>query len=123
MAINGEAIYATRPWTVFGEGPDPRMGDRDRRSPYGPANFRFTVSKDGRTLYVLQMGAPEPGDEIVLESFAAGGPGGELEIEDVALVGGEAPLVWSRDESGLKITAPAEAPDELAVVYRVTLGQ
>ena len=81
------------------------------------------MSKDGRTLYVLQMGAPVPGTEIALKSFAAGESGGELAIEGVSLVGGEAPLVWSRDESGLKITAPAEAPDELAVVYRVALGQ
>ena len=77
--------YACRRSTVAGEGPDPRMGDRDNRSPYGPDNFRFTVSKDGKTLYVLQMGAPEAGSEILLTSFARDVPGAGLEVSNVIL--------------------------------------
>ena len=126
MAINGEAIYATRPWKVYGEGPDVKVDDRDLESPYGPANFRFTTSKDGRTLYVIQMGSPEAAGDITLTSFAKGGPGADLKIAAVALVGGKdaaaQTLKWSRDDAGLKVTPPTSPPDELAVVYKVTLN-
>lgn len=123
LEINGEAIYATRPWKVFGEGPDPRMGDRDVRSPYGKDNFRFTVSKDGRSLYVLQMGVPEAGAEVTLTSFAANGPGGDLNVADVAVLGSAATLRWNRDNAGLHISPAGNAPDELAVVYKLELAR
>ncbi|HYO25021.1 MAG TPA: alpha-L-fucosidase [Lacipirellulaceae bacterium] len=122
LAINGEAIYATRPWKVFGEGPDADMGDRDTRSPYSAAQFRFTTSKDRKTLYAIQMGAPEPGTKVVLASFASGGPGGELEIEGATLLGADGPLRWTRTGAGLEITGPATAPDDLAVVYALKLA-
>lgn len=121
LDVNGEAIYATRPWTIFGEGPDRRMGDRDARSPYDAENYRFTTSKDGKTVYVIQMGAPKPGATIKLATFASGGPGGTLEIDDVMLVGGDGALKWSRTDAGLEFTAPAKAPDELAVAYKIAL--
>jgi alpha-L-fucosidase len=122
LDVNGEAIYATRPWTIFGEGPDRRMGDRDARSPYNAENFRFTASKDGKTLYVLQLGAPKAGETIKLATFANGGPGGTLEIADVTLLGGDGAPKWSRADAGLEITAPAKAPDDLAIVYKLTLA-
>ncbi|HMO85319.1 MAG TPA: hypothetical protein PKC18_10415, partial [Lacipirellulaceae bacterium] len=99
-------------------------GDRDHRSPYGPANIRFTVSKDGRALYVIQMGKPRPGDRLVLESFAADGPGAGYKIANVVILGAAAdqdPINWVLDESGLSIAAPAVVPDELAVVYKLVI--
>ena len=122
LAINGEAIYATRPWKVFGEGPDPRMGDRDTRSPYGSANFRFTTSKDGRTIYVIQMGPNKADAEYVLTSFAAGAPGGDLKVTGVSMLGAEAPITWSKDDDGLHLKSRAFPPDELALVYKVNLN-
>ena len=120
---NGEAIYATRPWKVFGEGPEVRMGDRDHRSPYGPANIRFTQSKDGRTLYALQMGWPGAGKEVVLTSFANGGPGGKLRVADVSLLGSPQKIVWSRDDAGLRLTTSNTPPSELAVAYRIRIDE
>jgi alpha-L-fucosidase len=123
LRINGESIYATRPWTVFGEGPDRRMGDRDNRSPYGPENIRFTQSKDGCTLYAIQMGWPGDGAEVTLTSFAKGGPGGELKVREVSMLGVAPPFTWSRDEAGLHCTTPAAAPSEIAVVYKIKLAE
>lgn len=122
VRVNGEAIYATRPWLVFGEGPNVRMGDRDRRSPYTHQNLRFTRSKDGRTLYVVQLAWPGAGERFTVTSLAAGRPGADLGVEGVALLGCDEPIDWARDEQGLHITSPAAAPDELAVAYRVRLA-
>jgi alpha-L-fucosidase len=120
LAINGEAIYATRPWSVFGEGPEPRISDRDATSPYTSANIRFTTSKDGKTLYVIQMAAPRVGEKLTLATFGKGKAGEALTIEAVKLVGSDAVVEWSRTDAGLEITS-APAPDELAVVYKVEL--
>ena len=121
LKTNGESIYATRPWTVFGEGPDVRMGDRDDRSPYSAANIRYTQSKDGRTLYAIQMGWPGDGKELEHSSFGPGGPGANLRVSEVSLLGSNEKIAWSREESGLIISAPAAAPSDLAVVYKIAL--
>lgn len=117
--INGDGIYATRPWKVFGEGPDVRMSDRADRSPYSAENIRYTQSKDGNTIYAIQMGWPGGGKEVRLASFAKDGPGADADVTDVSLLGSQERIAWSRDDDGLKITAPAVAPSECAVIYRL----
>ena len=83
---NGEAIYNTRPWLVFGEGPfldshkgsdkPQAAGDIKYRGGHKPQwdteytaeDIRFTRSKDGKTLYAMPMGRPAEG-ELVVKSF------------------------------------------------------
>lgn len=117
--VNGEAIYATRPWKVFGEGLETRMGDRANRSPYTAANIRFTQSKDGKMIFAIQMAPPEENAELMLASFGKGGVGADLEIHTVELLGSTEPVSWSREDSGLKIKSPAKVPDELAVAFKL----
>lgn len=123
LKINGEGIYATRPWKVFGEGPDVRMRDRDNRSPYGAANFRFTQSKDGRTIYAIQMGWPGGGQELRLTSFGKGGPGADAQVAAVTLLGSPDSITWRRDDDGIVITSPDHAPSDLALIYRLELDE
>lgn len=122
LKINGGGIYATRPWHVFGEGPDVRMGDRDDRSPYGAENIRFTQSKDGSTIYAIQMGWPGDGKELRLNSFAENGPGRDAHVTNVSLLGSTETIAWSLDDAGLRITAPAAAPSDLALIYAIRLA-
>jgi len=46
LKVNGEAIYGTRPWRVYGEGPtkviEGAFHDTDTQS-YTPEDFRFTT--------------------------------------------------------------------------------
>ena len=62
LAVNCEAIYASRPWSVFGEGPT-KLTDGGfsefKQGAYGPHDFRFTT-REG-LLYVIGMAAPEAG--------------------------------------------------------------
>jgi len=76
---NGEAIYATRPWLTFGEGPtkEPSGGFGDAgkflRLEYGPKDIRYTASKDGKTLYAIFMGWPGTA-EVTLQSMRVQNP-------------------------------------------------
>ena len=72
MKINGEAIYATRPWKTFGEGPtvEPAGGLKDHgkflQLEYSEKDIRYTQSKDGKTVYAITLGWP--GESLVLGS-------------------------------------------------------
>ncbi len=68
LAINGEAIYSTRPWLIYGEGPT-RMAksggfSEDKDRVYTARDIRYTQSKDGKALYAIVLGWP--GKELTL---------------------------------------------------------
>ena len=58
LSINGEGIYATRPWKLSGEGPTKATGGRfteGKIQKYTGQDIRFTQSKDGKTLYAFTL--------------------------------------------------------------------
>lgn len=69
LLVNGEAIYGTRPWTVFGEGPTQIVaGDHSdtKRSPFTAEDIRFTTRNEQRygrdeQLYAIVMQRPQDG--------------------------------------------------------------
>lgn len=56
----GEAIYNTRPWKIYGEGPTQLEsgGHFLGKVTYTAEDLRYTRSKDGKTVYVIAMGWP-----------------------------------------------------------------
>lgn len=81
LAVNGEAIYGSRPWKVHYQGDEPHFYEKGKAfatsyANYGPDDFRFTSSADGKSLYVFAMGEDSAGD-IVIESLKADGLGKE----------------------------------------------
>lgn len=62
LQINGEAIYATRPWKIYGQEPARESTSRfndPAEFQYSDLDIRFTRSKDSRTLYVICLNWPE----------------------------------------------------------------
>ncbi len=62
MQVNGEAIYATRPWKIYGEGPDTvKSGSFQGNtiSKLGPKDIRFTRNKANTVIYAIVLGRPE----------------------------------------------------------------
>lgn len=112
--INGESIYSTRPWKVFGEGPEVKMGHRDTRSPYNHQNIRFTQSKDGKTIYAIIMGWPPEGEKTVtLTAFADKGVGANVRIDRIGVLGSDDNISYRKTRNGLRIELPESAPNEL----------
>jgi alpha-L-fucosidase len=119
LAVNGEAIYGTRPWTVYGEGPTKVVAGSfadTKRQPFTSRDVRFTTK--GKTLYAIVMAWPTDG-HATIASLAKGANGAPSEITDVALVGSSAKITWTRDASGLHATLPPSAPSDYAVALRV----
>ena len=66
LKVNGDAIYSTRPWTTYGEGPTKAAAgsfhDTDTK-PYTPKDFRFTTKRNN--LYAIELGWPDSGQAVI----------------------------------------------------------
>jgi alpha-L-fucosidase len=118
LKVNGDAIYGTRPWRQYGEGPTKfeagSFHDTDSK-PYTADDYRFTT-KDG-ALYAIELGWPK-GREAVVRAVAYGV--GTREVASVELLGSTAPLTFQQKPDGLHIHVPAEAVGTYAYAYRIT---
>jgi alpha-L-fucosidase len=125
MKVNGEGVFGSRPWKVYGEGPStveaPEAGQfggaRDvRGKPYTVEDIRFTTK--GETLYAYLL-APQAAEQAVIKSLATNSPhtGGQG-VKDVTLLGGSK-LEWSQGEQGLGVKLPEKLPSGEAVGLRI----
>jgi len=104
MARNGEAIYATRPWCRYGEGPTesapPEAFGEGQQKPYTAEDVRFT--KKGETLYAILLDWPQ-GESAITALGRHALP--DAKIERVDLLGGPE-LEFQREADALKFTLP-----------------
>lgn len=117
LNLNGEAIYGTRPWKIYGEGPTKAatgaFHDFETAN-YTPEDFRFTTKQD--VLYVIGLAWPANG-EAVIHSLAPA-VGGEP-VHSVELVGSDAKPKFEQRADGLHVQLAAQAPTKFAYVLRV----
>ncbi len=122
MAVNGEAIYGTRSWKIFGEGPgtqassaQERFNERNRKL-LTAEDVRFTTK--GSTLYAFSMGWPEK--QALIAPLAAKGKLGVGRIRNVQMLGFKGKLQWAQDETGLKVEMPPVKPCDYAFALKIT---
>ena len=119
----GEAVYGTRAWTIYGEGPT-KMGSGHgvftEPAEGGPMDIRFTRSKDNMTLYCIVLGWP---DENLLVTSLPAVTNAEKEIEKVELLSPSGvyntKLVFTQDLAGLNVEMPEKPGEELAYVIKI----
>ena len=121
LKVNGEGIYGTRPWRVYGEGPtkvvEGTFHDTDTQ-PYAPEDFRFTTKNDA--LYAIELAVPENRDVIV--HSVGGGEVGEEKVASVELLGFSGSLSFQQSPDGLKIHLPDNASGKYAYVFQIRFG-
>jgi alpha-L-fucosidase len=109
LEVNGEAIYGTRPWKIFGEGPtavvEGPFADT-KRTAFTAEDIRFT--RKGETLYAIALAWPDSG-VLTISSLARGSQLLSAEIASVTLLGSGEPVSVVRDELGLRVRLP-QAP-------------
>lgn len=120
LAVNGDAIYDTRHWEVFGEGPtevsDGAFTDTER-PPFTGQDIRFT--QKGDTLYAICLGWPE--GETLITSLGSGSSVKADQIANVSMLGSDERLSWSQDAAGLRIATPSAQPCDYAWSYKIDL--
>ncbi|MCD6337939.1 MAG: alpha-L-fucosidase, partial [Verrucomicrobia bacterium] len=123
LRVCGEAVYNTRPWKIFGEGPTrlQRGGAFIRwNGRYTARDIRFTRSKDGRSVYAIALGWPEGNLTLASVRVEAVRPGAS-----VRLLGYEKPLSFQvnrRKQLVINMPALEEAarPCRHAYAFKLT---
>ena len=122
-AVNGEGIYGTRPWKVFGEKPAdaPEIksgGFNEGKLKYSAKDIRFTTK--GETLYAFCLGTPT--EDLRIKSLGKNAKLADHAIATVELLGkGEKPT-WTQEDEALVIKKPTEGANSPALCFRVTFA-
>jgi alpha-L-fucosidase len=127
LRVNGEAIYDTRPFSVFGEGPTKAGKNAQAKNSdiqtFTAEDIRFTIPKVQRpeaptVLYATALGWPS-GGTLRVQVLGSGLGYLPRPVCSVALLGHEGELKFSQRVEGLFITLPSERPNDIAYVFRV----
>jgi len=111
MRANGSAIYASRPWSVYGEGPSTQAQppiraqgfNEGQNRPYTAEDFRF-VQKGGK-VYAFALAWPDNG-QLAIKSLALGSRHAPGQVERVTLLGAPDALEQTRDGQALHVKLP-----------------
>jgi alpha-L-fucosidase len=121
--INGEAIYSTRPWNVFGEGPHMIKAGSFQGESTGKldaSDIRYTRNKANTVVYAIALGWPE--QNVVLRSFGAAAAK-PPKVTHVELLGSPEKIRFKQTAQGLNIEQPRQKPaSDYAVVFRLSLA-
>jgi alpha-L-fucosidase len=121
LAVNGEAIYDTMPWLVYGEGPTEIDGGSFADSAglaWTSRDVRFTCAAD--TLYATLLRWPEE-RSATIRTLGTDLRLIDAEITSVDLLGSTADLEWRREPAGLHVTLPPAAPSTVGACLRIRL--
>ncbi|WP_075590055.1 alpha-L-fucosidase [Labilibacter marinus] len=119
LNINGEAIYNTRPWKIYGEGPT-----KSEEGHHSEANNESSTSKDIRyttkddILYASVLDYPENG-VFILKSLAQDNVYESRVPQSIDFISGNNKIEWEQNREGLKIEVLGDKPGEAAFVFKI----
>jgi alpha-L-fucosidase len=107
MSVNSEAIYGTRPWKIFGEGPTEVVAGAFKGTSVtnlGAKDVRFTRTKDNRVIYAILLG--RPAQETTIQALGLSTATYPGRIEKVEVLGARQVPEWRHAQNGLSIKVP-----------------
>ncbi|MBD0286846.1 MAG: alpha-L-fucosidase [Flavisolibacter sp.] len=121
----GEAIYGTRPWYTYGEGPRKMKDERGETVPrnkyyeltFTADDIRYTTK--GNVVYAIILGRPEAGKNILFKAFDKDSLPQKLEIKNVSLLRTKDKVQWQYLKNGLSVRTPARLQESMAVVFKI----
>jgi len=119
LRVNGEGIYDTVPWKVFGEGRvNVKAGffQDNKEKGYTEKDFRFTY-KNG-IVYAFQM-KPAKGTAVKIKSFKKVGE--DVLVESVKLLGNDKELDFERNKKHMVIQLPCRMETDLPLCFEIKL--
>lgn len=122
LKVNGEAIYDTRPWYIFGEGPTSQPeGDFENHKEfmklkYSAEDVRYT--RKGNVIYAMTLGMPEAGKNLLFKGFRKNKHTKSLNVKKVSVLGTNQQIEWKYTEDGLQVITPIMQGNK-AVTFKV----
>jgi alpha-L-fucosidase len=126
LEVNGEAIYGTMPWFIYGEGPTTMEGgaytefEEKDIVEYTGQDIRFTIRDN--VLYAICLDWPSK--EVTIHSLKRLEEElsiywTEEDIRSIRMLGIDRELEWSFNEDGLTIQTPDRQPCEHAFAFKI----
>jgi len=120
---NGDGIYGTRPWKVYGEGPSTAKtqekghfgGLKDVRK-YQPTDIRFTTKNGAVYVFVMEP----PTTDINIVSLGKNAQFETKAVASVKLLGSAEKLGWKQGDEALVINKPTTLPNWKTLVFKVS---
>jgi alpha-L-fucosidase len=113
LAVNGDAIYHTHPWSVFGEGPvvfeEGAFAEKNQKD-FTNRDIRYTARD--KAIYGIVLARPE--GSVLFTAI------NKVRIANVRLLGSDTPLVWEMTPAGLHVTLPADIPGQHAWAFEIS---
>jgi alpha-L-fucosidase len=122
MKTNGEAIYGTRPFLDYGEGPAKMESGgmfAKMKGGYTAKDIRYT--RKGDTVYATTLGWPGENTEVTMKIFGKGAKAENVMVKKVTMLGTRQKIKWRRTGEGLVVTTPAKKVSDLAVVFKLEI--
>ena len=119
LKINGEAIYGTRPWKIYGEGPTQVVEghlSEHQNADNTAEDIRFTTKGVKLYAFILDW----PAQKAVIPSLKENSDLYKKKITGIRLLGSSKPLEWDQTKEGLIIQLPNEKPCQHAFAFEVT---
>lgn len=121
LKANGDAIYGTTYWSVYGEGPteivEGTFQDVKRES-YTTQDIRYTF----RPPYIFATVLKWPkNNRVTLKSLAKGSQLFKGLIEDISLLAYDKNVTYIRDEDGLKLTIDSDIDTRYPVTFKIQI--
>jgi alpha-L-fucosidase len=124
IEANGEGVFATRPWKVYGEGPSTlkenqkagRFGGVSDSRGYQATDVRYTTK--GKNVYAFVMSTPD--SDIRLTSLGRNAKLADKEVASVTILGSKEKLTWKQDGDALVISKPAKLPSWKVHGFKIT---
>ncbi len=126
LKVNGEGIYATRPWKLSEEGPtvqdlggNSHMNElKAKDTKFTGQDFRFTTN--GRDIYAISLGMPEK--EVAIKTLHKDSEYYDYKIKSVSILG-YGKVNYKLTDKALIIDVPADAKlTEEAVIFKIEAG-
>jgi alpha-L-fucosidase len=121
-AANGEGIYGTRPWKVFGEKPENttivKAGNfNEEKLKYTAKDIRFTTK--GNHVYAFCLDIPQ--DDITIKSLGKNSALNNKKIVSIKMMGSDTPVTWKQDGDMLVIKKPTDLPGWKVLGFNIAL--
>jgi alpha-L-fucosidase len=118
MVVNGDAIYGTRPWKIYGEGPTQIAAGafaEKKTQPFTAQDIRFTTK--GELLYAIVL--DWPGEQLIIKSLSLNSHLTDRKVASIRLMGADKNLSWTQSEAGLVVELPRTTFGKYAYAFQI----
>lgn len=122
LTTNGEAIYDTKYWKTFGEGPtEVKKGHHSEGNNEDLSSKDIRFTSKGNKLYAIVLDWPKDGKVNITTLAKNAEFAKDIHIADINVLGSSDNIKWTQTEDGLEVEMPNEKPCDFAYTIAISL--